>query len=83
MVFLAHHRRKSTGLEAFSGNRRRCQESTQSWREVLLKLKSRSMNSPEPALGDSARGFWAAIDEIHPDTAQQRRIDSPKILLLK
>ena len=27
-------------------------ESTQSWREVLLKLKSRGMNGPEPAIGD-------------------------------
>ena len=33
-------------------------ESTQSWREVLLKLKSRGMNTPRLAIGDGAMGFW-------------------------
>ena len=47
-------------------------ESTQSWREVLLKLKSRGMNSPQLAVGDGALGFWAAQEEIYPDTRQQR-----------
>jgi transposase-like protein len=47
-------------------------ESTQSWREVLLKLKSRGMNAPKLAIGDGAMGFWAALDEVYPDTKQQR-----------
>jgi transposase-like protein len=47
-------------------------ESTQSWREVLLKLKSRGMNPPKLAVGDGAMGFWAALDEIYPETGQQR-----------
>ncbi len=47
-------------------------ESTQSWREVLLKLKSRGMNGPELAIGDGAMGFWAALDEVYPETRQQR-----------
>lgn len=47
-------------------------ESTQSWREVLLKLKSRGMNSPKLAIGDGAMGFWAALDEVYPQTGQQR-----------
>jgi hypothetical protein len=47
-------------------------ESTQSWREVLLKLKSRGMNIPELAIGDGAMGFWAALEEIYPETRQQR-----------
>lgn len=47
-------------------------ESTQSWREILLKLKSRGMNSPDLAVGDGAMGFWAALDEIYGDTRQQR-----------
>ena len=47
-------------------------ESTQSWREVLLKLKSRGMNIPELAIGDGAMGFWAALEEIYPKTRQQR-----------
>ena len=47
-------------------------ESTQSWREVLLKLNSRGMNSPELAIGDGAMGFWAALEEVYPETRQQR-----------
>jgi transposase-like protein len=47
-------------------------ESTQSWREVLLKLKSRGMNIPELAIGDGAMGFWAALEEIYPESRQQR-----------
>jgi transposase-like protein len=47
-------------------------ESTQSWREVLLKLKARGMNVPELAIGDGALGFWAALEEVYPKTRQQR-----------
>ena len=47
-------------------------ESTQSWREVLLKLKSRGMNIPELAIGDGAMGFWAALEEVYPASRQQR-----------
>ena len=47
-------------------------ESTQSWREVLLKLKSRGMNVPQLAIGDGAMGFWAAMDEVYPQTRHQR-----------
>ena len=42
-------------------------ESTQSWREVLLSLKMRGMNAPRLAMG-----FWAALEEIYPQTRQQR-----------
>jgi transposase-like protein len=44
----------------------------QSWREVLLKLKSRGMNAPRLAIGDGAMGFWAALEEVYPQTRQQR-----------
>ncbi len=47
-------------------------ESTQSWREVLLKLKSRGMNVPQLAIGDGAMGFWAALEEVYPESRQQR-----------
>jgi putative transposase len=47
-------------------------ESTQSWREVLLRLKSLGMNVPELAIGDGAMGFWAALEEVYGDTRQQR-----------
>ncbi|MGH8239541.1 MAG: IS256 family transposase [Steroidobacteraceae bacterium] len=48
-------------------------ESTQSWREVLLKLKARGVETaPELAVGDGALGFWAALEEIYPHTRAQR-----------
>jgi transposase-like protein len=46
-------------------------ESTQSWHEVLLSLKSRGVNAPKLAIGDGAMGFWAAMDEIYPTTRHQ------------
>ena len=47
-------------------------ESTQSWREILLKLKSRGMNVPQLPIGDGAMGFWAALEEVYPESRQQR-----------
>ena len=47
-------------------------ESTQSWREVLLGLKHRGLPAPELAVGDGALGFWAALEEVYPQTRQQR-----------
>lgn len=47
-------------------------ESTQSWREVLLKLKSRGMNAPKLAIGDGALGFWSSMDEVYSSTRHQR-----------
>jgi len=47
-------------------------ESTQSWREVLLNLKDRGMNTPQLAIGDGALGFWKALDEVYSKTRHQR-----------
>ena len=47
-------------------------ESTQGWREVLLKRKSRGRNVPQLAIGDGTMGFWAALDEIYLQTRHQR-----------
>ena len=48
-------------------------ESTQSWREVLLSLKHRGLEiAPKLAMGDGALGFWSALDEVFPETRQQR-----------
>ena len=48
-------------------------ESTQSWREVLLDLKRRGLEvPPKLAVGDGALGFWAALDEVYPETCHQR-----------
>ena len=47
-------------------------ESAQSWREVLLDLKSRGMQAPALAVGDGALGFWAALREVFGTTTHQR-----------
>ncbi len=48
-------------------------ESKQSWREVLLSLKQRGLRQPPKlAIGDGALGFWAALEEVYPETAVQR-----------
>ena len=48
-------------------------ESKLSWREILLDLKRRGLKiSPKLAIGDGALGFWAAVDEVFPETKRQR-----------
>jgi putative transposase len=49
-------------------------ESTQSWRELLLRLRDQNglVLDPELATGDGALGFWQAVHEIWPKTRQQR-----------
>ena len=48
-------------------------ESEQSWRELLLEVKSRGMETaPELPTGDGALGFWAAVKKVFPATRAQR-----------
>ena len=48
-------------------------ESTQSWRELLLDLKARGLVvPPKLAIGDGAMGFWGALEEVWPQTRNQR-----------
>ena len=47
-------------------------ESKQSWREVLIGLKQRGLHAPSLAVGDGALGFWAALEEVFPQTRTQR-----------
>jgi putative transposase len=49
-------------------------ESTQSWRELLLRLRDENGLAipPELAIGDGALGFWKALHEVWPGTRQQR-----------
>jgi putative transposase len=47
-------------------------ESAESWRAVLRDLKRRGMRAPVLAIGDGALGFWAAVREVWPETAEQR-----------
>ncbi|WP_442859729.1 IS256 family transposase [Burkholderia sp. 9773_38] len=48
-------------------------ESKASWIELLLDLKARGLQAPPLlAVGDGAMGLWAALDEVFPQTRQQR-----------
>ena len=49
-------------------------ESTQSRRELLLRLRDENglATAPELATGDGALGFWKALHEVWPTTRQQR-----------
>ena len=48
-------------------------ESKLSWMEVLRDLKKRGLKqAPKLAIGDGALGFWAALDEVFPETKRQR-----------
>src|SRR6201995_5172721 len=48
-------------------------ESKASWSELLLDLKKRGLRSgPLLACGDGAMGFWAAMEEVFPQTKHQR-----------
>jgi transposase-like protein len=48
-------------------------ESKLSWLEVLHDLQARGLkHAPALAIGDGALGFWAALEEIWPQTRMQR-----------
>jgi putative transposase len=48
-------------------------ESSASWLEVLRDLKARGLErGPLLAVGDGALGFWAALEQIYPETQMQR-----------
>jgi putative transposase len=47
-------------------------ESEGSWADLLRDCKRRGMRAPVLAAGDGALGFWAALREVFPVTAEQR-----------
>lgn len=48
-------------------------ESKISWKESLLDLKNRGLQTgPKLVVGDGALGFWAALEEVYPESKQQR-----------
>lgn len=48
-------------------------ESKESWKDILLDLKRRGLQAgPLLAVGDGAMGFWAAMEEVFPQTGHQR-----------
>ena len=48
-------------------------ESEQSWKELLLDVKSRGLTmDPKLAVGDGALGFWKAVGQVWPAIREQR-----------
>jgi transposase-like protein len=47
-------------------------ESAESWGDLLRDCKRRGMGAPVLAVGDGALGFWKALRDVFPDTAEQR-----------
>jgi len=47
-------------------------ESKASWASLLRDAKERAMGVPVLAIGDGALGFWAALEEVYPETKEQR-----------
>ena len=47
-------------------------ESTESWAALLRDLRDRGAQAPVLATGDGSLGFWAALRDVFPETAEQR-----------
>lgn len=47
-------------------------ESEAAWLALLRDLKRRGMPAPALAVGDGALGFWNALGQVYPETAEQR-----------
>jgi putative transposase len=61
------------GKKELIGFQTSMRESAQSWKELLVALKSRGLSiAPEVAIGDGALGFRKALEEMFPSTRHQR-----------
>ena len=70
LVIMAADRHGNKELLAVTDGYR---ESKAGWREMLLDLKIRGLEiGPRLSIGDGGLGFWAALDEIFPETKRQR-----------
>jgi transposase-like protein len=47
-------------------------ESSESWADLLRDCRRRGMQAPMLAVGDGALGFWKAVRDVFPETAEQR-----------
>jgi putative transposase len=47
-------------------------ESSESWADLLRDCRRRGMTAPALAVGDGALGFWKAVRDVFPETAEQR-----------
>ena len=70
LVIMAADRHGNKELLAVTDGYR---ESKAGWREMLLDLKMRGLEiGPRLSIGDGGLGFWAALDEVYPETKRQR-----------
>lgn len=61
------------GEKELLGIRDGFRESEQSWKELLLELKSRGLEiDPKLATADGNLGFWKALPQVYPTTRGQR-----------
>jgi len=63
---------KENGEKEFLAIESGIRESSISWKELLLDLKQRGLKAPKLAIGDGAMGFWIALNEVYPQTREQR-----------
>lgn len=47
-------------------------EASESWADLLRSCRQRGMTAPVLAVGDGALGFWSAVRDVFPETAEQR-----------
>jgi transposase-like protein len=47
-------------------------ESSESWADLLRDCKRRGMQAPVLTVGDGALGFWKAVRDVFPESAEQR-----------
>jgi putative transposase len=70
LIVMAADRHGNKKLLAVSDGYR---ESKLGWKEMLLDLKARGLKvGPNLSIGDGGLGFWAALDEVYPNTRRQR-----------
>ena len=60
------------GKKHLLGLREGYRESAASWGELLKDCRRRGLNEPACWVADGALGFWAAVNEHYPHSAQQR-----------
>ena len=64
---------RADGVKEFLAMEEGYRESTESWLAVMRSLRDRGMTqAPLVAVGDGGLGFWAALNEVFPDTRHQR-----------
>ncbi|MDR0621037.1 MAG: IS256 family transposase [Deltaproteobacteria bacterium] len=59
------------GRKALVGMGEGYAESSENWRELLVKLRSQGMEAPRLVIGDGGLGLWSGLRKVFPDCARQ------------